>query len=65
MATYGKESLVVLTLLLGALLAVLGGQFMSGVSQGASAGAGTHTAAATPGGALQATLVEPKDDRWG
>lgn len=62
MARYGKESLALLTLLAGILLAVIGGQFMSGlVLHGASTGSGGTGAAS---GLLQVGQDRPDDDRW-
>lgn len=63
MARYGKTSLVRLTLLVGMLLAVMGGQFMSGHAlQGTSAGSGAGATAAN--GLVTAGVDRPNDDRW-
>lgn len=65
MASYGKESIVRLTLLMGILLAVLGGQFMSGLSQGTSAGTEVSAMDAVSPGIVRTGEYRPLDDRWG
>lgn len=65
MASYGKESLVRLTLLMGVLLAVIGGQFMLGLSHGTS-GHSAVSAVSSASADLGATAGDrPEDDRWG
>lgn len=64
MASYGKISLGRLTLVVGALLAVIGGQFMSGLAlHGTSAESGTGVSAAN-GLLVQTGQDRPNDDRW-
>lgn len=65
MASYGKESIVRLTLLMGILLAVLGGQFMSGLSRGTSVGTEVSAADTVSPGIVATGQVRPLDDRWG
>ncbi|WP_168712554.1 hypothetical protein [Streptomyces sp. A0958] len=49
---------------MGVLLAVLGGQFMSGLSQGTSVRTGVSAAGTASTGLLQVNLDRPQDDRW-
>lgn len=65
MASYGKESLVRLTLLMGVLLAVIGGQFMLGLSQAMPSHSAVSAAGTAPVSPGPTAGEHPDDDRWG